>query len=397
MMDPVQIIQCGHNRLFLDDISKSKVQGYASFSPSISSLRSNYNRSPNYLGIIPGGQSFEIPQSNISKQGGINWQPSLQSSTTLILVAGDARGNGTGGSVLYTVSTGAAFDKSCLNENSPSSTPGNPAGSYPTASGGGGGGHVRLNVGATIAAILGSVTVLVICAIILWRWRRKLNRWQGLRAVLLDRVDDDDDDDGEEQWKKARKQPQVQEPLHHYSPEPFRFSHQLPGSDDERTALMYSEHEDRRFMSPSNSLDGALSPRSSSAGTNSQGGIYQAISGGLTSSGESSGRRKGLPRTPALALVNVIQHDDAVPPLSPLKELIALTTVELPPAYTALKRLQTRQAGAVSSSSGRGGSYEMGGSSGGSEIVRMDRRDDQRFRTFSRQFSYCTAQIISIM
>lgn len=55
--------------------------------------------------------------------------------TTLLLVGGDDRGNGTAGSTLYTVNSGEN-DSSCLNSNSPSSTAGSPAGgTYQTGTG----------------------------------------------------------------------------------------------------------------------------------------------------------------------------------------------------------------------------------------------------------------------
>ncbi len=73
---------------------------------------------------------------------GFSWKPSLRSGTTLILIAGDNRGMGTGGSILNVVSAGTNQDGSCLSNTSPSSTPGSPAGgSYPT----GGGGYVVCN------------------------------------------------------------------------------------------------------------------------------------------------------------------------------------------------------------------------------------------------------------
>ncbi|KAF9524375.1 hypothetical protein CPB83DRAFT_820274 [Crepidotus variabilis] len=338
MLYPNEIVQCAYNAFSLDPGNSLKVQG-----------------NPNYLGIIPGGQSFEIPRSNVSTDGSINWQASLKSTTTLILVAGDARGRGSGGSAVYTVGVGSTFDNSCLDENSPSSTPGNPAGGYPTANGNGGSGHsMRLNVGAIIGVALGGVTVLVMSVILLWWWRRKHNQRRGLRAVLLDRVDDDVDH-SEGRGRKARKQPRVQRPIHHYSPEPFR------------------------FMSSSNSLNNPSS-MSSLVGFSSRGGMYQAKPGAMASGGETSGRRKGLPRTPALAVVNVIQHDDAGPPLSPPKDLTVPTIVELPPAYTALKRLQTWRAAAAARRS-RGRSAGAGNVTAGrslsrtSEQVRRDGRD----------------------
>lgn len=56
-----------------------------------------------------------------------------------MIVGGDDRGNGTAGSIFNVVLGGTLNDASCLSSNSPSSTPGSPAGgSYPTSSTGAG-------------------------------------------------------------------------------------------------------------------------------------------------------------------------------------------------------------------------------------------------------------------
>ena len=91
---------------------------------------------PSFQGIIPGGQSFSISDSDFStvpEQGyGFSWTPPLRIGTTLILTGGDNRGVGTAGSASWVVSQGSNQD--CLTSNSPSSTPGDPAGgSYPTS------------------------------------------------------------------------------------------------------------------------------------------------------------------------------------------------------------------------------------------------------------------------
>lgn len=104
-------------------------------------------RTPNFQGVIPGGQSFAIPRGKITQvpeQGrGFTWVPNVRGGTTLMIVGGDDRGNGTAGSVLFVVSSGINNNSTCLDQNSPSSTAGTPAGSYPTGGsgvGGGGGG-----------------------------------------------------------------------------------------------------------------------------------------------------------------------------------------------------------------------------------------------------------------
>jgi hypothetical protein len=64
---------------------------------------------------------------------GFPWDPSIRAGTTLILVGGDNRGNGSGGSTTNLVSAGIQSNISCLSNASPSSTAGNPAGgTYPT-------------------------------------------------------------------------------------------------------------------------------------------------------------------------------------------------------------------------------------------------------------------------
>ena len=103
-------------------------------------LLKTIDSTPNFLGVIPGGQSFAIPQgtiTDVTSQGtGFTWKPSLRGGTTLIIVGGDSRGNGTAGSTLNLVSSGVNNDGSCLSDSSPSSTPGSPAGgSYPTGTG----------------------------------------------------------------------------------------------------------------------------------------------------------------------------------------------------------------------------------------------------------------------
>jgi hypothetical protein len=109
------------------------------------------SRTPNFQGVIPGGQSFSIPVGQVTQVAdegsGFNWTPAVRAGSTLMIVAGDNRGLGTGGSEPYNVQAGLNPNSSCLTNNSPSSTAGAPAGgAYPTNSSGdetgGGGGLV---------------------------------------------------------------------------------------------------------------------------------------------------------------------------------------------------------------------------------------------------------------
>jgi len=97
---------------------------------------------PNFQGVIPGGESFSIPVGTITNATdmgtGFQWTPAVRAGATLIVVAGDDRGLGTGGSGLYSVSAGLYPNSSCITNTSPSSTAGPPAGgSYPTNASGG--------------------------------------------------------------------------------------------------------------------------------------------------------------------------------------------------------------------------------------------------------------------
>ncbi|KAG9221626.1 hypothetical protein CCMSSC00406_0005539 [Pleurotus cornucopiae] len=115
---PNQIVQCTPTRLWWDNTT---VQG-----------------TPSFLGVIPGGESFVIPEgpiTDVPSQGtGFSWTPPVRAGTTLVIVGGDDRGVGSGGSLVTIVSTGVRLDDDCLGDNSPSSTPGSPAG-LPTSTG----------------------------------------------------------------------------------------------------------------------------------------------------------------------------------------------------------------------------------------------------------------------
>jgi hypothetical protein len=93
-------------------------------------------RTPYFYGIIPGGTAFPIPQGPLSSYNvtgaAFNWTVDMVPGTTLSLVGSDGRGIGSGGYAEFVISS--TSNSSCLNDNSPSSTPGNPAGSYPTGS-----------------------------------------------------------------------------------------------------------------------------------------------------------------------------------------------------------------------------------------------------------------------
>ncbi len=88
---------------------------------------------PIFLGLIPGGQSYVLPEGMVTADPtgnmgtGFSWLPNMRAGTTFLLVGGDARGNGIGGAVTYNIGLGED-DESCLSNSSPSSTMGSPAG-----------------------------------------------------------------------------------------------------------------------------------------------------------------------------------------------------------------------------------------------------------------------------
>lgn len=144
---PNSLQQCTGTRIWWDQTT-GLVQGCVNTVMSNQRLPDCRLRTPFFLGVIPGGQSFQIPVpadnlTVVSEQGlGFTWYPSVRASTLVILVAGDNRGPGSGGSAPYLVNY--SENSTCLNDLSPSSTAGSPAGgSYPTttSAGSSGSGH----------------------------------------------------------------------------------------------------------------------------------------------------------------------------------------------------------------------------------------------------------------
>lgn len=84
--------------------------------------------------MLPGGESFALPVP--SSGSSFDWTVDMRQGTDYLVVAGDSRGFGTGGSSsLMTVGAGSS---GCINGSSPSSTMAPAAGGiYATGSGGG--------------------------------------------------------------------------------------------------------------------------------------------------------------------------------------------------------------------------------------------------------------------
>ncbi|KAI0760160.1 hypothetical protein C8Q74DRAFT_205963 [Fomes fomentarius] len=279
---------------------------------------------PQFQGVIPGGQSFEIPVGSITTQSGLGvgftWTPSVRIGTTLLLIAGDQRGLGSAGSNSYTLQQGNS--QSCLNETSPSSTPGSPAGgSYPTSTDGstpdGGGSHT--NVGAIVGGVIGGIVgAIAIGLVILFATRRKrFHKHQKERPVdLLQDGDDGAIGDG--------RLPE------YYQPEPFV----LPDPTAPSTTHDGSVAGTRVAGTPRASGDRRQSYLSTSTSDNTGygGGFLRA---GGSSAPSTSARKSPVP--PSFRAVNIIQHDDAGPSDQPPPAEEEPETIELPPAYTNIK------------------------------------------------------------
>ncbi|KAJ6470062.1 hypothetical protein C8R47DRAFT_1222691 [Mycena vitilis] len=290
----------------------------------------NVQGTPKFQGVIPGGVSFEIPQGSITQvaeQGtGFSWTPPLRGMTTLLLVGGDNRGNGTAGSTLYTVNSGINNDNSCLNSTSPSSTAGNPAGgSYSTSSSGAGtsgssgsssgsgssgsggsgnDGGSKTNVGAIAGGVVGGVAGLlaVLLLALFFLRRRRLHHKEKFRPDLLMTDEGDEGATG----------PRNNELPQFYQPEPFMVEDPTSG----RASLGGRTNSDGRPISTaiSESRSGTPDPSISMSGR----------------TGKSAPMRQMRP-------VNIIQHADAGPSGAPPPEEEP-ETVELPPAYTNIRK-----------------------------------------------------------
>ncbi|RPD75490.1 hypothetical protein L226DRAFT_447792, partial [Lentinus tigrinus ALCF2SS1-7] len=278
---------------------------------------------PQFQGVIPGGESFDIPVGTTTNQTGegvgFNWTPSVRISTTLLLVGGDDRGPGIAGSNPYTLQQGSS--QSCLNSNSPSSTPGSPAGgSYPTSTNGSGvnegssGGHT--NVGAIVGGVIGGVVGAIAIGLLLLFAMRRKRFHQSVKERPLDLLQDQDDGHvGDNRLPE------------YYQPEPFVLPDPTVASTHESSAP-----GTRPAGSSRPSGDHRESFLSTSTSDNAGGGYLRA-----GSSIPSTSARKS-PAPPSFRPVNIIQHDDAGLADEPPPPDEEPETIELPPAYTNIRR-----------------------------------------------------------
>ncbi|EMD35430.1 hypothetical protein CERSUDRAFT_116197 [Gelatoporia subvermispora B] len=282
---------------------------------------------PQFHGVIPGGQSFTVPEGPLSTvvgEGlGFNWTVPVRTGTTVLLLGGDDRGIGTAGSGFYIVAQGS---NSCLNTTSPSSTPGSPAGgSYPTTTNGAGTGGSssgsHTNVGAIVGGVIGGVVGALTLGLILFFIQRRRVQQHAEKERPVDLLQDHD------------RESDDAHPPQYYEPEPFLVPDPTAASSAGSTAPYGSS-------TPYGGLRPSVDRRASHiSGTTAEGSsaaaFLRAGTPDMSASG-SSGTRKS-PAPPTFRPVNIIQHDDAGPQEQGQEEP---ETIELPPAYTNIRRAE---------------------------------------------------------
>lgn len=185
--------------------------------------------------------------------------------------------------------------------------------------------------------MVGGLVAIVAIVLMIWFFRKKQKKQKRFKERPVDLMNADDDD-GDESAPSGR--PRTNELPQYYQPEPFM----VPDPTANGSIAETDDVEGRRPMSGTTSSfytrdTGATSPDPASA---------SLLGFGMTA-GSSTGqeRRKGAPRP--MRTVNVIQHDDAGPSLPPPENKDGEDepeTIELPPAYTAVRRTGANTEGA---------------------------------------------------
>ena len=133
-----EIAQCNNIRFSMDGPTQGLVMTM-SIVPRI--LTPPLFRNLQFQGVIPGGQSFQMdeaenPYTFYSKQGSLafNWTVSIRGGSEFIIIGGDSVGIGSGGhsGILGVAASGYKSNNTCINNQSPSSTAGSPAGGIAT-------------------------------------------------------------------------------------------------------------------------------------------------------------------------------------------------------------------------------------------------------------------------
>ena len=171
------------------------------------------------------------------------------------------------------------------------------------------------NTAAIVGGVIGGVVLLIAVLLLLlfFRRRERLHKRQKERPVDLMNAEEDGDED---------HAPRQNELPQYYRPEPFMVPDRLSG-----TGEGYTTDGER----PLSGVTTTTSYYNRSA--TPEGSAANGYGAGVSAS--SIGGRKGGMRP--LRPINIIQHDDAGPS-EPKEEEGDPETIELPPAYTAVKK-----------------------------------------------------------
>ncbi|KAF8262165.1 hypothetical protein EI94DRAFT_1744263 [Lactarius quietus] len=266
------------------------------------------NGTVNFYGVIPGGNLFSLPEGSLSTDNttgtGFEWTIDIAGGTNVIILAGDDRGIGSGGSVGYPA-VSYSSNTSCLRNTSPSSTAGTPPGSYPTSTDNRSNGRSgkSSNTGAIAGGVAGGLALMVCVALIAFFYARR----RGYSAISTEHrvlvLHDYEDDD-----RSYQNHP------YDYELEPYVVPDINVGSPS-----VAASTSDRLLSTTSADIPSTQA----SASTNNV-----------------TIHKRALP--PRLRPVNIVQHNDAGPSGVPsARGAGEHETIELPPAYTNIGSVQS--------------------------------------------------------
>ncbi|KAI9458688.1 hypothetical protein BJY52DRAFT_420513 [Lactarius psammicola] len=260
----------------------------------------------NFYGVIPGGDSFNIPQGPLSTNAvtgtGFSWTVDITGGTNFLIVGNDDRGIGSGGVAGFTVAP--STNSSCLSSSSPSSTAGSPAGgSFPTSSsptstsgsssGGSSGG--RSNTGAIAGGIAGGLVLVAVALIAFFYFRRRRYSSASVRPINV-----------------------------------------LHDDEDYQVVPRYNPPESPPVLDLTNGgTSGAASTHDRPPSMTTADIPRPQTLAGMTPATTTT---RKTPRV-ELRFVNIVQHDDAGPSEAP-PSIGEPETIELPPAYTNIRSAQ---------------------------------------------------------
>ncbi|KAF8524402.1 hypothetical protein BU17DRAFT_42883 [Hysterangium stoloniferum] len=296
---------------------------------------------PTILLVIPGGQSSLVPVGTTSPADGgttgFPWTPNVRAGTNIILVAGDNRGPGTGGSVNIAVGNGA---DSCINATSPSSTAGTPAGAVETGSGSGNNNNNTSrgssgNVAAIAAGIVGGLAAIVVVGLAGFFFIRRRKRMHHDTVDLLPDAGGSGSATGH-----------ADAPPEFYQPEPYILS-SISGTHSRNVSAEdgTSGPRTRPSMSDLGRRYSALSmtdqdlERDLSESTRTGTGPFLGGARSGTPHSQTQTSRKGAPSS-MLRPVNWVQHEDAgvIPQDEAGGSAQQPETIEVPPSYDDIRR-----------------------------------------------------------